>query len=197
MDRPEDIETNPVNRKLYCAMTNNTNRGAGTNPAANGANPRARNRHGHIIEITETGDSPASLTFTWEIFLLCGNPATQTVSGPEPTVDAEATYFGGFELSDVSAISCPDNIAFDRRGNLWIATDGQPGTFGMNDGIFAVPVEGDNRGFLRQFFSGTFGGEVASLHFGEQDHALFVTVQHPGDARHRSEQRRQQFREPD
>ena len=62
-----------------------------------------------------------------------------------------------------------------------VSGDGQSGTFGMNDGIFAVPVEGNNRGFLRQFFSGTFGGEVASLHFGEQDHSLFIAVQHPGE----------------
>jgi hypothetical protein len=140
MDRPEDIETNPVNGKLYCAMTNNTNRGTGTNPVANGANPRTGNRHGHIIEITEAGDNPASLTFTWEIFLLCGNPATQPINSPAPTLGAEATYFGGFDPSKVSAISSPDNITFDRKGNLWIATDGQPTTFAMNDGIFAVPV---------------------------------------------------------
>jgi secreted PhoX family phosphatase len=81
----------------------------------------------------------------------------------------------------VSPISSPDNIAFDRKGNLWIATDGQPTTFGMNDGVFAVPVEGEQRGFLRQFFSGVVGGEVASLDFGALDQALFVTIQHPGE----------------
>ena len=181
MDRPEDIETNPVNGKLYCVMTNNTNRGTGSNPAVNGANPRTGNRHGHIIELTEDGNDPTSLAFTWEIFLLCGNPATQPVDSPTPTQPAEATYFGGFDHSKVSPISCPDNITFDRKGNLWIATDGQPTTFGMNDGVFAVPVEGEQRGFLRQFLSGIPGGEVASLHFGALDQALFVTIQHPGE----------------
>ena len=34
---------------------------------------------------------------------------------------------GGFEGA-VSSVSCPDNIAFDAQGNLWIATDGAPGT---------------------------------------------------------------------
>jgi uncharacterized protein len=63
MDRPEDIETNPVNGKLYCAMINNTNRGTGTNPPADAANPRTGNRHGHIIELTEHGNDPTSLTF--------------------------------------------------------------------------------------------------------------------------------------
>jgi len=181
MDRPEDIEPNPVNGKIYCAMTNNTNRGTGSNPPVDAANPRTGNRHGHIIEITEDGNDPASLTFTWEIFLLCGDPATLPVGDPQPVLGAEATYFAGFDHSKCSPISSPDNIAFDRAGNLWIATDGQPTTFKMNDGVYAVPVEGAERGFLRQFLSGAPGGEVASLHFGAQDHALFVTIQHPGE----------------
>ena len=126
MDRPEDIETNPVNGKLYCVMTNNTNRGTGTNLPADAVNPRTGNRHGHIIELTEHGNDPTSLSFAWEIFLLCGNPATQPVDSPAPILNGGATYFGRFEPNKVSAISSPDNIAFDRKGNLWIATDGQP-----------------------------------------------------------------------
>jgi secreted PhoX family phosphatase len=51
----------------------------------------------------------------------------------------------------------------------------------MNDGVFAVPVEGEDRGFVRQFLSGVQGGEVASLHFGVLDRALFVSIQHPGE----------------
>ena len=181
MDRPEDIETNPVNGKLYCAMTNNTNRGIGANPAVNAPNPRTGNRHGHIIELEENQSDPTALNFTWEIFILCGDPAIQPVGSPAPTLGAEATYFGGFDPTKVSALSSPDNITFDRSGNLWIATDGQPTTFGMNDGIFAVPVKGKERGFLRQFFSGAPGAEVASLHFGNEDLSLFVSIQHPGE----------------
>lgn len=169
MDRPEDIETNPVNGKVYCAMTNNTQRGAAGRPAVDGPNPRANNRNGHIIEVTESGNDPASTTFTWEIFLLCGDP------------EDPSTYFAGFDTSRVSAISCPDNITFDGTGNLWIATDGLPANLPGNDTIQAVPTEGPERGFVRQFLSGVIGCEVASLEFNADDTALFASIQHPGE----------------
>jgi secreted PhoX family phosphatase len=172
MDRPEDLQTNPRNGKLYCAMTNNTRRTAAGANGVDAANPRPNNRHGHVIELTEDGNDPGRLGFRWEIFMLCGDPANPA---------DEPTYFAGFDPSQVSAISCPDNVTFDRRGNLWIATDGQIGTFNRNDGIFAVPVEGEDRGFVRQFLSGVPGGECASLAFTPDDQTLFVSIQHPAE----------------
>ena len=171
MDRPEDIELNPVNGKVYALFTNNTNRGVANQPAVDQANPRAVNRHGHVIELTENGNNPAALTFRWGIFLLCGNPA----------VPADGTYYAGFDMTRVSAISCPDNLTFDSRGNLWIATDGQPGTIRINDGIFAVPVEGPDRGYLRQFMSCPAAAEVCGPEFTPDSSTLFCAIQHPGE----------------
>jgi secreted PhoX family phosphatase len=168
MDRPEDIETNPVNGKVYCLMTNNTQR---TAAQVDAANPRANNRHGHIIELAEDGDDPTSVTFTWEIFILCGDPAN-----PDDDV-----FFAGFDPALVSPMSSPDNVVFDNAGNLWISTDGQPSTFKKNDGVYAVPVEGPERGYVRQFLSGVPGGEMASLIFTPNNHTLFCAVQHPGE----------------
>lgn len=85
MDRPEDIETNPVNQKVYIVLTNNTNRAVDDNPGVDEANPRPENKYGHIIELTEDGDDHAATVFTWEIFLLCGDPEDET------------TYFAGFD----------------------------------------------------------------------------------------------------
>jgi probable F420-dependent oxidoreductase len=51
----------------------------------------------------------------------------------------------------VAPISCPDNVAFDSHGNLWIATDGN--ALGSNDGLFAVALEGPNRGETKQFLT--------------------------------------------
>jgi secreted PhoX family phosphatase len=168
MDRPEDIEANPVNGKVYCVMTHNTRR---TAEQVNAANPRGPNRHGHIIELTEDNNDSTAESFIWEIVLLCGDPVD-----PEDSV-----YFAGFDPSVVSPISSPDNIAFDLQGNLWIATDGQTSAFKHNDGVYAVAVEGLERGYLRQFLSGVPGGEVAGLTFSPDNHALFCSIQHPAE----------------
>lgn len=169
MDRPEDIETHPKNGKVYVVMTNNVQRGTAGKAGTDRANPRAQNRHGHIIELTEDNNDYAATAFTWNMFLVCGDPKDET------------TYFAGFDKSQVSTISCPDNITFDRNGNLWIATDGQEGTLKVNDGLFAVPVEGAERGHLRQFFSSVRGSEVCGPEFTPDNTTLFVAVQHPGE----------------
>ncbi len=170
MDRPEDIETNPVNGKVYCAMTNNTQRGAAGRAGTDKANPRANNRHGHIIELTEAGNDATSTRFAWSIFMLCGDPAVAT----------DGTFWAGWQGA-VSAISSPDNIAFDNAGNLWIATDGQINTFRKNDGVYVVPTAGTQRGYCRQLFSGVPGGEVASLALSADNRYLFISVQHPAE----------------
>jgi secreted PhoX family phosphatase len=60
MDRPEDLQVNPENGKLYCAMTNNTQRTATGANAVDAANPRPNNRHGHVIELTERRNDPGA-----------------------------------------------------------------------------------------------------------------------------------------
>lgn len=99
----------------------------------------------------------------------------------DPAKEEHNSYFAGCDKSKVSALSCPDNIIFDRKGNLWIATDGQPSSLKKNDGIYAVPVQGPDRGYVRQFFSAVVGAEVASLAMTPDDRTLFAAVQHPGE----------------
>jgi secreted PhoX family phosphatase len=169
MDRPEDVEVNPVNRKVYAVMTNNTQRGAAGRPGTDRANPRANNRSGHIIEITEANNDHAATTFTWDIFLLAGDPAD------------ESTYFAGYPKDRVSPIAAPDNVAFDRAGHLWIATDGQFSALKNNDGFYAVPVEGSERGYLRQFYATVPGAEICGPEFTPDNTTVFLAIQHPGE----------------
>ena len=166
MDRPEDVEVNPRNNRVYVCLTNNTRRAPGDE---NAVNPRAENQYGHVLEITEDGGDLASSTFTWEFFLICGEPS-------DPT-----TWFAGFDKSSVSPIAAPDNLAFDELGNVWIATDGQPRTLGLNDTLFAVPAAGAQRGNVQPFLSVPRGAEECGPEFTPDFESLFVNVQHPGE----------------
>ena len=165
MDRPEDIQPSPVTGKVYVALTNNSNRGVGTNAKADEANPRNANKHGHILELTERWNRPESRTFAWSLFLVAGDP------------DDPATYFAGFPKDDVSPISCPDNVAFDPYGNLWISTDGNQ--LGSHDGLFGVATRGERRGELKQFLTVPTGAETCGPIV--QDRRVLVAVQHPGE----------------
>ncbi|MGH2554703.1 MAG: PhoX family protein, partial [Actinomycetota bacterium] len=168
MDRPEDIERNPVTGAVYAALTNNTNRGAEGQPGPDEANPRSNNKHGHIIEFLEQDNDAGATLFRWRIFMLCGDP------------DDPSTYFAGFDKSQVSPITSPDNVDFDARGNLWIASDSSR-ALEQNDGFFAVPVKGRERGYLRQFLTVPFGGEACGPCITPDQQTLFCAVQHPGE----------------
>lgn len=162
MDRPEDIEPHPRTGKVYCALTNNSKRGTEGEAAADTANPRNENKNGQIIEIT---DNHTGTDFTWDLLLVCGDPA-----------EAD-TYFGGFDKTAVSPISCPDNVAFDPHGNLWISTDGN--ALDSNDGLFAVALDGDRRGETKQFLTVPVGAETCGPII-DRDRVI-VCVQHPGE----------------
>ncbi|MEV7620458.1 PhoX family phosphatase [Microbacterium sp. NPDC089321] len=164
MDRPEDVEPNPVTGKVYVALTNNSRR-----TAVDEANPITGNRYGHVLELTET-EGQAGRRFGWSVLLLCGDPST-----------FENAYFAGFPKELVSPISCPDNVAFDSKGDLWISTDGAPSTIGYGDGLFKVPLTGSERGHVQQFLSVPRDAETCGPVIHDQEGLVFVAVQHPGE----------------
>jgi len=181
MDRPEDVEPNPVNRKIYAALTNNSDRSV--KYPVDEANPIAKsyvrdaiggplvaksgNRNGYVIELTESGGDHTGSSFGWTLLLVCGEP-----SSPE-------TYFAGFDTTKVSPISCPDNVAFDSLGNLWISTDGTQ--LGGHDGLFRCPVAGPDRGKVQQFLTVPKGAETCGPLLTDGDTSVWVAVQHPGE----------------
>jgi len=171
MDRPEDVEVNPVTGLVYMACTNNSLRGVGASPGIDAANPRANNRSGHIIEIKEAGNDHTRDTFNWGIFMLCGDPDDK----------AQGTYFAGATRDKVSPIGAPDNVAFDNQGNLWIGTDGMESALGWHDAIYAAVTEGPDRGTLLPFMSMPIGAETCGPTFTPDNETFFMAVQHPGE----------------
>jgi secreted PhoX family phosphatase len=198
MDRPEDVEAGAGDGRVFVAFTKNDDRTPGSSRrSADGrvvdfgvdaANPRPANQFGHILEILEHDGDVAARRFRWNVFLLAGDPQAP---GSRLLVDsadlvpgrlaAADTYYAGRPSGeDLAPIGCPDNLALDPDGNLWIVTDGaQPR--GDNNGGFAVPIAGPERGLLRQFMSAPRGAEVCGCEFTPDGETLFMSIQHPGE----------------
>jgi secreted PhoX family phosphatase len=166
MDRPEDVETNPVNGRTYVMLTNNTRR---TEQQVNFANPIARNAHGHVIEITPKDGDHAAAEGTWSIFIVGGKPG----------IDPAARYHR--QTSDNGWLSCVDNCTFDSKGRIWIATDGAPTAAGIADGLYGADTAGYGRGLTRCFFQAPTGAEVCGPLITPDDGTVFLAVQHPGE----------------
>ncbi len=170
MDRPEDVETNPVTGVVYVMLTNNTKR---KNDQVDAANPRANNKHGHVLEMIPPGRGAdadhGALTYKWDIMIQAGDPRNP---------DDKAQYHA--DVSQDGWLSTPDNCAFDSRGRLWIATDGAPKA-GFADGVWATDVEGEGRALTKHFLRAPRGAELCGPAFTPDDETLFVAVQHPAD----------------
>ncbi|RWB78252.1 MAG: PhoX family phosphatase [Mesorhizobium sp.] len=168
MDRPEDIQPNAGNGKVYVMLTNNSKRKA---EQVDAANPRAANAFGHIIEIVEDGGDFAASKGKWEVLLKCGDPSVADVGATFSTATTAHGWFG-----------MPDNCAVDSAGRLWVATDGQgPKATGRTDGLWAVDTEGAARATSKLFFRVPIGAEMCGPLFAPDDQTAFVAVQHPGD----------------
>jgi len=183
MDRPEWIAIDPQGR-VYCTLTNNTQRGAPGRPGVDAANPRAANVAGHIIRWQEDGDFDG-LGFRWEHFVLAGDPRNER---PE----ARGAVQG-------DAFACPDGLFVDGRGLIWIQTDMSsrdmgPGVAhlrreGSETGTAELAGLGNNMllaadphsGEVRRFLVAPPGAEVTGATLTPDNRTLFVNIQHPGE----------------
>src|SRR3990170_4400860 len=167
MDRPEDVQPNQVNGRVYVILTNNKDREVSQEDAAN---PRAENVFGHIIEMIPPDGDHAATEFRWEVLVRCGDPAV-----------AEAGALWNPETSDNGWFACPDNADVDAQGRLWIATDqGDPWPTGRADGLYALETEGLRRRTGKLFFRAPVGAEMCGPCFTPDQETLFLAVQHPG-----------------
>lgn len=166
MDRPEDVEPNPKTGKVWVMLTNNNRR---TDDEINAANPRADNKFGHIIEITEPDGDFTATQSRWDILVRCGDPSVAEIGATWNPLTSDQGWYGS-----------PDNCAMDPMGRLWVSTDGNEGT-GAADGVWAMQTEGEGRGTGKAFFRAPTGAEVCGPRFTDDGATLFVAVQHPGD----------------
>jgi secreted PhoX family phosphatase len=124
-------------------------------------NSASRNNfHGAIRKIKEIDHE--SGTFLWEEFVVGG-----TLSG----------------------LSCPDNLVFDHKGNLWVTNDiaGKLMNQGIytsfkNNGLYYIPTSGEDAGRVFQVASAPRDAEFTGPCFAPDQRQLFLSIQHPGES---------------
>ncbi len=177
MDRPEWISANPKAPEIYCCLTNNKNRGVkpnagGDDTSVNGPNPREKNNYGQIVRWRPDGGDHTAPGFTWDLYVLAGNP----------TVHSDA-YAGSANINEENMFNSPDGLAFDSNGLVWIQTDGNyknEGDFagqGNNQMLAGDPVTGE----IRRFMVGPNECEITGLTWSPDRRTMFVGIQHPGE----------------
>ena len=148
LNRPEDIEIDPITGNVLVSLTNNYSK---------------NDYYGSILKIEETDGAFDSLTFKASTFLA-----------------------GGEE----SGFSCPDNLAFDLSGNLWITSDMSGSAMNKADGpympfknnsLFVVPRYGKDEGKVIRVASAPRDAELTGPWFSPDGKTLFLSVQHPGE----------------
>lgn len=124
-------------------------------------NKPKNNYHGELLKIEEEGNDPRGLHFQSSTLLA-----------------------GGAE----TGFSCPDNLAFDPKGNLWFTTDISGSSIGedpyepfKNNGLFLIPTNGPKAGVPMQVASAPVGSELTGPWFSPEGKDLFLSVQHPGE----------------
>ena len=178
MDRPEWVAANPNKAEVFCALTNNKNRGVKPNAGGDaqpvgGVNPREANNYGQVVRwIPKNGDHAAS-EFNWNLFVLAGNP----------TVHKDGLYAGSDNVHSGNMFNSPDGVHFDSQGKLWIQTDGKTSNtdeyagMGNNQMLLAHPQTGE----IKRFMVGPVGCEVTGFAYSEDKKTIFVGIQHPGE----------------
>ncbi|MGI9392696.1 MAG: PhoX family protein [Parvibaculales bacterium] len=177
MDRPESVAAHPHNSSVYCSLSKNKNRGkkknaGGVEQLVNGPNPRKGNNYGQIIRWIPDNDDHADGKFSWNLFVVAGNPLVK-----------KGLYRGTANINPDNMFNAPDGLQFDNDGRLWIQTDGQysnKGDFegmGNNQMLCADPLSRK----IKRFLVGPIACEITGLAFSDDGKQMFVGIQHPGE----------------
>ena len=119
--------------------------------------------HGSILKLEETAGAYDGFTFT------------------------ASTYKAGGEAE---GFTCPDNLAFDHAGNLWMTSDmsgsamhnvNQPYMAFKNNSLYVIPRYGEDAGKVIRVISAPRDAELTGPWFAPDGKTLFLSVQHPGE----------------
>lgn len=175
MNRPEDIEYNPVDPsgtpRLYVALTN----------------------HGRKTQLDQQGKliAPADHDMTsikrpdavGNIF------AMQEADVANPGTSMTFTFFqawAGVKGTGIYDAANPDNIMIDKSGGVWFGTDGNFGTNKFSDAIYYLDLDpahvGTTFGKAFRVLAVPSDAEATGPALSPDMRSLFISVQHPGES---------------
>ncbi|MEW6775994.1 MAG: alkaline phosphatase PhoX [Bdellovibrionota bacterium] len=193
LNRPEDVEWNPIDQRLYIAFTNHTGNTAlngdgvvtatidsSTPPCENVDDERCDRDEADgvmfLLEEENSANPAGSGQFTfWQVW-----------DGVQGTGDFDAT--------------CIDNIMIDREGGVWFGTDGNYGRTnsigdgsGRGDALYYLDLNPAHKNGEDGIVNASYGkgfriavgpsdSEATGPAFNSDMSAIFFNVQHPGES---------------
>jgi uncharacterized protein len=126
------------------------------------------NIYGELVRIVEDSGDATGTTFRWQRWK-AGGPNDATQAG--------------------HVFAAPDNLSFDKAGNMWVVTDISSASLNgnanyttfKNNGMFFVPTSGQQAGTAFQFVSAPCESELTGPSWTPDESTLFLSVQHPGE----------------
>ncbi len=179
--RPEDIELHPHDSSVFIACSDAVSTSKDGSPDVRvfpGARANDSRRYGVILRIEEAPGADGARRLRWSRWASSGE-----------------LHEGGLGLA------CPDNLAFDAQGNLWVLTDmpgastnaavaregsSAPGSdefigvFGSS-ALYMIPTRGERAGLAHCFAIGPAECELCGVTFSPDGETMFLAVQHPGE----------------
>ena len=157
--RPEDTEIDPTTGDLLITFTAGGSDGDGRADPAIFQGPKGQPSwpYGWVMRLQEGASS-----FRWRMVATGGTP-----------------WQGGMGFSN------PDNLAIDRRGNVWMVTDRSTSSSALdvfgNNACWLLPAAGPAAGEALLFATGPMECELSGPCFDSSESTLFLAVQHPGE----------------
>lgn len=136
---------------------------------ATATNSLFTNIYGELVRIVEGSADGTGNTFTWQRW---------KAGGPNEVARAGQVF------------AAPDNLSFDRAGNMWVVTDISSANLNggnanytafKNNGMFFIPTSGQHSGTAFQFVSAPCEAELTGPSWTPDESTLFLAVQHPGE----------------
>ena len=148
---------------LYLACAGNPARDV---ESTNALNPRAGDNNGHVLTLRpENGDATAK-TFSGEIAIAAGNPATAPFT--QYTAGSNAWF------------TKPRTLNLDPAGQLWIGTDQGGAVSATADGLFVMQTGGPSQYLISMAYLAPVGAAIGGAAFDAATRTSFGMVRHPG-----------------